>query len=80
MVDMVGTRRPFRTYCEVRAYIAPGKLGAATPTASHPLPSWAPDEIECWHPREAPGFVQDVIKLRRNLAVRAGFRFESTNK
>jgi hypothetical protein len=34
-------------WCEVRAHIAPGKLGAATPTAFHPRPSWAPDEIEC---------------------------------
>jgi hypothetical protein len=33
--------------CEVRAYLAPGKIGAATPTAFHRRPSWAPDEIEC---------------------------------
>jgi Carboxypeptidase regulatory-like domain len=32
-----------------------------------------------WRSWEAAGFVQDVIKLRRNLTVRAGFRFESTN-
>jgi hypothetical protein len=32
-----------------------------------------------WRSWEAAGFVQDVIKLRRNLTVRVGFRFESTN-
>jgi len=32
-----------------------------------------------WRSWEAAGFVQDVIKLRRNLVIRAGFRFESTN-
>jgi len=31
----------------VRAHIAPRELGAATPTALHARPSWAPDEIEC---------------------------------
>jgi hypothetical protein len=32
-----------------------------------------------WRTVEGAGFVQDVIKLRSNLQVRAGFRFESTN-
>ncbi|SPE38877.1 TonB-dependent receptor [Candidatus Sulfopaludibacter sp. SbA6] len=32
-----------------------------------------------WRSLEAAGFVQDSIKLRRNLDVRLGFRFESTN-
>ncbi len=32
-----------------------------------------------WRTVEGAGFVQDVIKLRPNLQVRAGFRFESTN-
>lgn len=32
-----------------------------------------------WRSLEAAGFVQDAIKLRRNLDLRIGFRFESTN-
>jgi hypothetical protein len=32
-----------------------------------------------WRSWEAAGFVQDVIKLGRNLTIRAGFRFESTD-
>jgi Carboxypeptidase regulatory-like domain len=32
-----------------------------------------------WRSLEAAGFVQDTIKLRKNLDVRVGFRFESTN-
>ncbi|HVP47685.1 MAG TPA: carboxypeptidase-like regulatory domain-containing protein [Bryobacteraceae bacterium] len=32
-----------------------------------------------WRSLEAAGFVQDAIKLRPNLEVRIGFRFESTN-
>lgn len=32
-----------------------------------------------WRSTEWAGFVQDVVKLRPNLQVRAGFRFESTN-
>ena len=32
-----------------------------------------------WRSLEAAGFIQDNIKLRSNLQVRAGFRFESTN-
>jgi len=44
---MLRGRRPLRAYCDVRAHIAPCTLNAATPTAFHPRPSWAPDEIEC---------------------------------
>ena len=32
-----------------------------------------------WRSLETAGFVQDVIKLRPNLSLRVGFRFESTN-
>jgi hypothetical protein len=32
-----------------------------------------------WRSLEGAGFVQDVISLRRNLQVRVGFRFESTD-
>lgn len=32
-----------------------------------------------WRQIEAAGFIQDGIKLRRNLELRIGFRFESTN-
>jgi hypothetical protein len=32
-----------------------------------------------WRSIEAAGFVQDSIKLKRNLELRVGFRFESTN-
>jgi hypothetical protein len=32
-----------------------------------------------WCSLEAAGFVQDAIKLRKNLDLRVGFRFESTN-
>ncbi len=32
-----------------------------------------------WRQVEAAGFIQDGIKLRRNLELRIGFRFESTN-
>jgi len=32
-----------------------------------------------WRSLEGAGFVQDAIKLRRNLSLRVGFRFESTN-
>ncbi len=32
-----------------------------------------------WRSVEGAGFAQDVIKLRRNLELRIGFRFESTN-
>ena len=32
-----------------------------------------------WRSLEAAGFVQDAIKLRPNLELRVGFRFESTN-
>jgi Carboxypeptidase regulatory-like domain len=32
-----------------------------------------------WRSLEAAAFVQDAIKLRSNLELRAGFRFESTN-
>jgi hypothetical protein len=32
-----------------------------------------------WRSWEAAGFAQDVIKLRPNLSLRVGFRFESTN-
>jgi hypothetical protein len=39
--------RPLRAYCEVRAHIAPGELGAAAPTAFHPRPSGVLDEVEC---------------------------------
>jgi hypothetical protein len=38
----------------------------------------APTELG-WRSLEAAGFVQDAIKLGRNLNVRIGFRFESTN-
>jgi hypothetical protein len=46
-LHVAGGRRPLRAYCEMPAHIAPSELGAATPTAFHPRPSWAPDEIEC---------------------------------
>ena len=32
-----------------------------------------------WRSLEAAGFIQDAIKLRKNLDLRIGFRFESTN-
>jgi hypothetical protein len=32
-----------------------------------------------WRSTEAAGFVQDVLSLRRNLQLRVGFRFESTD-
>jgi hypothetical protein len=32
-----------------------------------------------WRSLEAASFVQDLIKLRKNLSIRLGFRFESTN-
>jgi hypothetical protein len=32
-----------------------------------------------WRSQELAGFVQDLIKVRKNLAIRLGFRFESTN-
>ncbi|MBV8830346.1 MAG: carboxypeptidase regulatory-like domain-containing protein, partial [Acidobacteriaceae bacterium] len=32
-----------------------------------------------WRSVEGAGFVQDAMKMRRNLEVRVGFRFESTN-
>jgi hypothetical protein len=32
-----------------------------------------------WRSLEGAGFVQDAIKLRKNLDLRVGFRFESTN-
>jgi Carboxypeptidase regulatory-like domain len=32
-----------------------------------------------WRSFEGAGFVQDAIKLRKNLSLRVGFRFESTN-
>jgi hypothetical protein len=32
-----------------------------------------------WRSTEVAGFVQDAIKVRRNLDIRIGFRFESTN-
>ena len=32
-----------------------------------------------WRSQEVAGFVQDLIKVRKNLAIRIGFRFESTN-
>lgn len=32
-----------------------------------------------WRSLEGAGFVQDAIKLRKNLSLRVGFRFESTN-
>ena len=32
-----------------------------------------------WRTVEGAGFVQDIVKLRPNLQVRVGFRFESTN-
>ena len=35
--------RPVRAYCEAHAHIGPYTLGAATPTAFHPQPSYAPD-------------------------------------
>ncbi|GGH02724.1 TonB-dependent receptor [Silvibacterium dinghuense] len=38
----------------------------------------SPTELN-WRSLEAAGFVQDTIKLRPNLELRAGFRFESTN-
>jgi Carboxypeptidase regulatory-like domain len=38
----------------------------------------APTELG-WRSLEGAGFVQDTIKLKANLEVRAGFRFESTN-
>ena len=47
MVNVVGTCGPLRAYREVRAHTAPSEIGAATPTAFHLRPSWAPDEIEC---------------------------------
>jgi hypothetical protein len=40
-VHLIRGRRPLGACSEVRAHIAPGKLGAATPTAFHPRPSWA---------------------------------------
>jgi hypothetical protein len=42
-VPVLGGYRPLRAYCEVRAHM----LGSAPPTAFHPRPSWAADEIEC---------------------------------
>jgi hypothetical protein len=43
---LMGSRPPpSRVYCEVRAYLATAKPGAATPTAFHPWASWAPDEM-----------------------------------
>jgi hypothetical protein len=45
-VYVVGGSRP-RARGEMRAHSGTSKLGAATPTAFHPRPSWAPDEIEC---------------------------------
>jgi hypothetical protein len=47
VVHPVGGCRPVRAYGEVRAHIASSELGTATPTAFHPRPSGAPDEIEC---------------------------------
>ena len=32
-----------------------------------------------WRSREVAGFVQDMVKLSKNLDLRVGFRFESTN-
>ena len=32
-----------------------------------------------WRSKEYAGFIQDGIKLRKNLEIRVGFRFESTN-
>ena len=32
-----------------------------------------------WRSLEAAGFVEDAIQLRKNLTIRIGFRFESTN-
>jgi hypothetical protein len=46
-VHLVRGCGPLRAYGEVHSHIEPGKLGAAIPTASHPRPSWAADEIEC---------------------------------
>jgi hypothetical protein len=46
--------RPLGAQREVCAHIAPSKLGAAAPTAFHPRPSWAPDEIVCREPLELP--------------------------
>jgi hypothetical protein len=52
MVGMVGALvgaacGSLRAHGEVRAHIAPCKLGTATPAAFHPRSSWVPDEIEC---------------------------------
>jgi hypothetical protein len=52
MVGMVGAWvgaawGSLRAHGEVRAHIAPCKLGTATPAAFHPRSSWVPDEIEC---------------------------------
>ena len=38
----------------------------------------SPTALE-WRSLEAAGFVQDAMKLRRNLELRIGFRFESTD-
>jgi hypothetical protein len=43
-ISIGGSCRPLGAYREVRAHIAPSKLSAATPTAFHTVPSWAPDE------------------------------------
>ena len=47
LVHVVIGHRPLRAYCEVRTHIDPGKFGATAPTAFHPRPSWAANEIEC---------------------------------
>jgi hypothetical protein len=38
----------------------------------------SPTEVG-WRSKEYAGFIQDGIKLRKNLEIRVGFRFESTN-
>jgi hypothetical protein len=42
------TSRPLRACRELQSHPARRKLLAATPTAFHPRPPWAPDEIKCW--------------------------------
>jgi hypothetical protein len=60
-----------RAICEVRAHIAPGKLGAATPTAFHPRPRWAAapasgSPVGIWS--EAAGRLRPYCEVRAHIA------------
>ena len=45
--SQTSSSRSLRVCREMRPHPARRELFAATPTAFHPRPSWAPDEIEC---------------------------------